>query len=237
MNEQRRTVKHQGGGRSAGVARAALTFDDGPSAWTDAVLEALQRRGAKATFFVLGCAIEGREEVLRKVITAGCELGVHGYSHRPLTDLSSDEIRDEMRRTIALVEEATGQRPRLWRPPQLRADTRVRAVCAALRLREVWITVDTRDYIAGPDEVVERAVAGLRHRAILLLHDGRAATDAAEESQMSREGTVMAVPRILSEAGRRGFRMVTVSEILRPPFRSLSHPAVLWAASRAVVRR
>ena len=219
-----------------GGARLALTFDDGPSPWTGEILEALEDHGARATFFVLGCAIEGREAVLRRLVAAGCEIGIHGYSHRPLTTLSNEGIRDEMRQTVRLVEAATGRRPRLWRAPRLLADTRVRAVCAGLRLREVWVTADTRDYLSGADEVIARAVTGLHHRAILLLHDGRAAADAPDESLPDRVGTVAAVPQILREARRRGFRVVTVSEVLRPPLRALSHPSVLWAASGALVR-
>lgn len=216
--------------------RAALTFDDGPSPWTDGVLDALQQYGARATFFVLGCAIEGREEILRRVVGAGCEVGVHGFSHRSLTTMSDREVRDEMARTITLVQAVIGRRPRLWRPPRLEVDTRVRAICAGLRLREVWLTADTLDYMSTSDAVTTRAIAGLKHRAVILLHDGRAPTDGPEESLPSREGTVAALPGILEEANRRGLRMVTASEILRPPLRSISRPAVLWATAKALVR-
>jgi peptidoglycan/xylan/chitin deacetylase (PgdA/CDA1 family) len=207
---------------------AAVTFDDGPSAWTDAILDELQRHRVTATFFVLGCAVAGHEAVLRRAIALGCEIGVHGYSHRRLTSLPSHMVRDEMRRTIRRVEAATGTRPRLWRAPYLAADNRLRAVCATVGLRQVGVTCNTRDYIASSEEVVSRAVAGLRPGAILLMHDGRAAIDSSEVSQLSRAGTIAALGRILDEASRRGLKIVTISEVMRPYW--------LWATRRAMAR-
>ena len=192
----------------------ALTFDDGPSEWTEAIVEELQRHGARATFFVLSCQVEGREGVLRRAVTAGCELALHGYSHRRLTRLSDDEIREEMGRTSALIEAATGQKPRLWRAPHFDVDERVRAVCAALGLTEVWLTADTEDYVRDADTVAARAVAGLRSGAIILMHDGRSPLDTPDDSQATRSPTVAAVPRILSEGLRRGLRIDTVGALV-----------------------
>jgi peptidoglycan/xylan/chitin deacetylase (PgdA/CDA1 family) len=193
--------------------RVALTFDDGPSEWTEAIVDQIEIHKARATFFVLGCAIKGREASLRRIAAAGCEVGIHGYTHRRLMDLPDDDIRSEMSRTAALIKTATGQTPTLWRAPYLDADDRVRALCADLGLREVWMTADTKDYMSEPDQVVARAVGGLRSGAVILMHDGRSPLD-PPDSLLSRAGTVKAVPAILREAKRRGLASVTVSEII-----------------------
>jgi len=221
--------------------RAALTFDDGPSEWTDAVVEELCRHGARATFFVLGDHIAGREEILRRAVSAGCEIAIHGRSHRRLTELSNREIRDEMTFTAALIRDVTGRTPSLWRAPRLSSGWRVRAVCGSLGLREVWLTADTEDYKRETEQVVERAIAGLQPGAIILMHDGRASSDSPQESLPDRRGTVAALPRILVEAKHRGLRMVTVSEVANDsagaialPHRSL--PAQVWGRARRMVK-
>ena len=213
----------------------ALTFDDGPSEWTEAIIDQLQAHGARATFFVLGCHIAGREHILRRALDAGCEVAVHGFSHRRLTALTDGQIEDEMAGTMALVASATGQTPRLWRAPRFDVDARVRSVCARLGLREVWLTADTEDYLRGSDEVAARGQAGLRPGAIILLHDGRSALDTPDESLATRAGTVVAVPAILAEGRRRGLTMGTVSE-LRGDWRRRSSRAI-GAPSRSAKTR
>jgi peptidoglycan/xylan/chitin deacetylase (PgdA/CDA1 family) len=215
--------------------RVALTFDDGPSEWTEAIVEELQRHGARATFFVLGCQVEGREGVLRRAASAGCELALHGYSHRRLTHLSDDEVREEMGRTSASIEAATGQTPRLWRAPHFDVDDRVRALCADLGLTEVWLTADTEDYARDADEVTARAAAGLRPGAIILMHDGRSPLDTPDDSQVTRSATVAAVPRILSEGQRRGLQIGTVGELTQR--RRGRHGSVIGLPSHSVVSR
>ena len=74
----------------------ALTFDDGPSpAWTPRLLEGLSRRGARATFFLVGSQIEGREDLVRRIRQEGHQIGSHSFSHRALTELSTaDALAD-----------------------------------------------------------------------------------------------------------------------------------------------
>ena len=86
----------QVGGSSACAPWIALTFDDGPSQWTPAILDLLAAAGARATFFVLGHAIEGREDQLRRIAAEGHELGNHGHSHRDMRELSDAEITYEL---------------------------------------------------------------------------------------------------------------------------------------------
>ena len=97
--------------------RIALSFDDGPSQWTPAILDLLAAAGARATFFVLGDSIDGREDVLRRIAAEGHELGNHGHSHRDMRELSDAEIVDELRSTADRIEALGLARPGLVRPP------------------------------------------------------------------------------------------------------------------------
>jgi len=95
----------------------ALTFDDGPSEWTAPILDVMKEHGARATFFVIGEAIEGRESVLRRTAAEGHEIGNHTWSHPALTTIPLDRVREELDFAGDTIERVLGARPRLFRPP------------------------------------------------------------------------------------------------------------------------
>ena len=100
-----------------GQRMVALTFDDGPSGRTPAILRVLANHGAHATFFVVGRATRGMEPVLRHIAASGNELADHTYSHANLLALHAPGRTQQLRWTKALVERATGVEPRFFRPP------------------------------------------------------------------------------------------------------------------------
>lgn len=97
----------------------ALTFDDGPHANTQKVLDVLAKHNVKATFFVVGRAltVEANQEMLRKTAAAGHEIANHSYSHSYMTTLSDNEFMDQINQTNTLIQQITGQTPKLFRPP------------------------------------------------------------------------------------------------------------------------
>src|SRR5439155_8821651 len=96
----------------------ALTFDDGPHPQgTPAVLEALERTGAVATFFLVGEQVERRPALAREITTAGHGIALHGHRHRNLLRVPPRALAEDLRRAGALIAEATGVAPRLYRPP------------------------------------------------------------------------------------------------------------------------
>ena len=96
--------------------RVLLTFDDGPHPeGTPAVLEALGSR--KATFFMVGEQVERYPSVAASVVEAGHEVGLHGYRHRNQMRVTPRWLADDLRRGTAAIEDATGRRPTLYRPP------------------------------------------------------------------------------------------------------------------------
>ena len=169
-----------------------LTFDDGPSTLTPAVLDALAAHDAQASFFVLGEHVAGHEETLRRTAAEGHTVGNHGWSHRRFTELADDEIRAELERTAAAIEAVTGERPSLWRPPHGDTDPRVDAVAGEPTL---W-DVDPLDWTGiAAAEIVATVLAGARDGAVVDLHDGRRAGQA----------TVDAVVELIPALQARGF--------------------------------
>lgn len=194
----------------------ALTFDDGPSPWTDPIVDALERHDGHGTFFVIGDALEGDERLatVRRLAEGGHEIGNHTWSHPDLQTLDDEAIRDEMRRAAARLEELVGERPRVWRAPFFRVDARVRAAAGELAGREVWHSVLPADWDIPAEETVRRVLPVLQPGDIVVLHDGRPANEPAHLSWPTREATVAATETILEEMTRRGLRSVTVSELL-----------------------
>jgi peptidoglycan-N-acetylglucosamine deacetylase len=197
----------------------ALTFDDGPSEWTEPILEHLQNHGSTGTFFVIGsvAASPGGAETIRKTLAAGCEVANHTYTHRPLLGLSDTEIRDELVRTNREIESITGVAPTHWRAPHFRSDDRVRRVASALGLLEIRCSVFTGDYAWPALKTAAWVLHHLVPGAIVDLHDGRPPTDRPGDGAPTREATVDAVGHILGEMESRGYRSVSVAELLASP--------------------
>jgi peptidoglycan/xylan/chitin deacetylase (PgdA/CDA1 family) len=180
----------------------ALTFDDGPSELTEPIVDLLGAHDARATFFVVGSAVAGRLETLDKARAGGNEIGSHTFSHPHPAALDDRELRDEIRRGA----EAAGADARLVRPPYGEDAERFDRIAGELGLGPtvLW-SVDPRDWESDDSDVIaERVLAGAASGAIVDLHDGR----------RPQRPTVDALATILPSLTSRGFRLVTVSELL-----------------------
>jgi peptidoglycan-N-acetylglucosamine deacetylase len=205
-------VYHGGRGRRA----VALTFDDGPSEWTPAILDILREHGARATFFVLGSAVHGREETLRRAVTEGHEVGNHLYEHRDPAKLRDDELDDQLERGRQAVADAVGVAPRLVRPPYTHDARRVSRIAAARGLGPTILgSIDPSDWRAtAAEQVVRHVLRAARPGAIVFLHDGVPPHDGTAATR-SRAPTVEAVAQLVPELRARGYELVTISELLR----------------------
>lgn len=198
------------------MKRAALTFDDGPSAWTPAVLELLQEHGARATFFLIGSRVRERPGTARDIRAAGHELGSHTLTHPRLTELGDDEIRAEIAGGIDAIDEVLGERPRLFRAPGFHADARVLEIVSELELDAVFADVDPEDWRPGKDShtIFRHVLAGLRPGAIVDLHDGYPPPPTSARDDCSP--TLEALEHLLPCLRAEGYELVTVSELRAP---------------------
>ncbi len=200
--------------RVDGVTGAyALTFDDGPSSkWTPLLLRALAAHGARATFFPLAHNLRRERAIAAQALAAGHEYGVHGEWHLPPPVLPWGFFaRDTQRGIDAAL--SVGARPRWYRPPfdVLRVAQAVR-MQRELGLIAVRGDVDPADYNQpGEDRIFERVMARLAPGSIAVMHDASGLGD------FSRRQSVQATARILAQAASRGWRCVTVSELVATP--------------------
>jgi peptidoglycan-N-acetylglucosamine deacetylase len=184
----------------------ALTFDDGPHAQgTPATLEVLARAGVRATFFLVGEQILRNPGLAAEITAAGHGVGVHCHRHRNLLRLTPWQAREDILRARALVEDATGTSPTLYRPPY----GILSAPALGLARRRGWRVLLWshwgRDWEvrATPDSIAACATDGASDGALLLLHD---ADDYSAPGSWRR--TVAALPRVLDTLGERGLRAV-----------------------------
>jgi peptidoglycan/xylan/chitin deacetylase (PgdA/CDA1 family) len=189
----------------------ALSFDDGPSPWTPPMLDLLAEHRARATFFVLGANVPGREDILRRALAEGHELGLHTWSHPNLTELSDDLIREEMSKTKAEIERAVGVSCRLWRPPYYAVDERVRLALAETGLVEAQCSIAPEDYHWPAERTVAFVIGRLEPGAIVDIHDGRPEESGSDET---REESVVALESILEEMDELGYRSIPISELI-----------------------
>lgn len=194
----------------------ALTFDDGPNEpYTGQILDLLQERDAKATFFVVGVNSTRHPETLLRIVDEGHAIGNHTWSHPLLSTLTSTWIVAEIQHGADVIEALSRVRPRLFRPPggDRGEPALLRRICRQLECLTVMWSVnanDDDDYgIPEVDPIVERVLRQVEPGAIVLLHDGDGL-----KTQPYKGSTVQALPRILDGLISQGYRLVTVPELL-----------------------
>jgi peptidoglycan/xylan/chitin deacetylase (PgdA/CDA1 family) len=183
----------------------ALTFDDGPAPPTRELVDILTDRDVHATFFMLGEQVRRHPKLARRVARAGFQLGDHTWDHANLTALTAERVRSELAATADEIEDVTGRRPDVMRPPQGLINP---AVSALVDLPVILWSVDTRDWLThDPDRVVEVVRREVRPGSIVLLHD-------------VHRSSVRAVPRIVDLLRADGYSLVTVDELYGHPLKA-----------------
>ncbi|MFJ4923857.1 polysaccharide deacetylase family protein [Streptomyces sp. NPDC088725] len=183
----------------------ALTFDAGPGKDTPRLLDILKEKKVHATFFLLGKNhVMRHPDLVAREAREGHEVGNHTWTHKVLTGLDADAVRDELSRTQDAIAKATGHRPTLMRPPQGRTDKTVDDVSRELGLSEVLWSATAKDYSTTDTALIRKRIVDQASRdGIILLHDIYA-------------GTVPAVPGIIDDLRKRGYTFVTVPELMAP---------------------
>lgn len=189
----------------------ALTFDDGPSESTPALLRVLDQYRVRATFFQCGASARRLPEVAREVAAAGHVIGNHTETHPRLWLQSPSFIHEQLASAQESINRVTGTTPRYFRPPFGVRWFGLAAAQQALGLTSVlWSTIG-KDWKLPAEEVFARLLRGANNGAVFCLHDGRNLSARPDIS-----ATIEAVRRLIPALLERGFLFETVSEILCP---------------------
>jgi peptidoglycan/xylan/chitin deacetylase (PgdA/CDA1 family) len=183
----------------------AMTFDDGPSAkLTAKLLDLLAAHHIKATFFVIGENVVQHPELVQRAARAGHEIGNHSWSHPYLAKMSDEGVRQQLQKTDDAIKSATGTRPTLMRPPYGSLTARQKKwIHDEFGYQIILWDVDPLDWKRpGPTVVCNRIVKETRPGSIVLSHD-------------IHPGTIEAMPATLAQLEAKGFKFVTVSELIR----------------------
>lgn len=178
----------------------ALTFDDGPSGrFTQALLDGLAQRQVQATFLLCGYRLEQYGSLAKRMQEEGHEIGLHGYSHRCMSDLCLAELEREISDCMQLL--PGGCRPVFLRPPGGNCNKTVRQAARDAGLAILTWSVDPRDWAIHDVAAVEKAVIDqVQDGDVILLHD---------MSDSSVEAALM----IVDTLQKKGFRFVTASRL------------------------
>ncbi len=186
----------------------ALTFDDGPTAhYTEEILAILRQEGIKATFFVVGAALERDLAVCQRMVAEGHELGNHSYTHQRLVLLPYGTIRQEIEQTDALIRDCGYGGEIHFRPPGGKKFLLLPLYLALTGRLDIFWDIGPeadRQVAADEEKIVSYVLERARPGSIVLLH----------VMYRSREASRMALPGIIQGLKEDGYRFVTVSELL-----------------------
>ena len=191
----------------------AMTFDDGPSATlTPKLLDLLAAHHIKATFFVIGENVAEHPDIVARAAREGHEIGNHSWSHPNFAKMSAESVRSQLQRTDDAIKNATGNRPTLMRPPYGSVTEREkRWIHDEFGYRIILWDVDPYDWKRpGPAVVRNRILKETQPGSIVLSHD-------------IHPGTIEAMPSTFDALEAKGFKFVTVSELIRMAVPKASH--------------
>jgi len=182
----------------------AMTFDDGPNEkLTPELLDILAQHHIHATFFVIGRNVVEHPEILRRAVREGHEIGNHSWSHPAFGKMRDETVRAELQKTDDAIRTAIGVRPVVMRPPYGSITTRQKKwINSEFGYRIILWDVDPLDWKRpGPTVVMSRIIRETRPGSIILSHD-------------IHPGTIRAMPGTFDQLQAKGFKFVTVSELI-----------------------
>lgn len=165
------------------------------------LLEILKGADIKATFFVTGKFAEAHPDLIKQIIKNGHDLGNHGHGHRHLKNLSNEELAKEITGGEKALLTVSGQKTKLFAPAYGEVNERISQVCGQLGYEVIMWSLDTIDW-ENPDvaTIVKRVVPRIHNDAIILMHPTKP--------------TVEALPQIIKQLNKEGYRMVPVSKLI-----------------------
>ena len=183
------------------LPQIAITFDDGPSVCTPALLDGLKERGVKATFFLVGENVETYPDIVKRIYEEGHLIGNHTYHHVQLTKIKEEEALKELEETNRLIEKITGNPVEYVRPP---FGEFPKGLSAKISMIPVMWTVDPLDWsVKDTEKIVSKVVTQAKENDMILLHDCYGTS-------------VEAALQIIDRLKEKGFEFVTADRLLLP---------------------
>ena len=179
----------------------ALTFDDGPGPYTNRLLDCFERNHGRGTFMMVGSSIGSYPSAVKRMVSLHCELGNHSWSHPAMTTLGNASISSQFSNTSAKIFSVTGRYPTVARLPYGDGHNSSR-VLSCIGLPSIYWSIDTMDWAntGNPQHTINAVLNNVKSGDIILMHD-------------IHSSTVTACETIIPELTRRGFQLVTVSEL------------------------
>jgi peptidoglycan-N-acetylglucosamine deacetylase len=185
------------------VKCVALTFDDGPGKYAGTLLDTLKKHNAKATFFLEGQYVKSRPKYVKRMVAEGHELGNHSYKHPDFTKIESWDVRAEIQKTQDEIKKAAGVEPKLLRPPYGMTDLVVSDIATEFGMPIILWTGGSEDWASKDIEKIKKKTLEVaKPGSIVLMHDWV-------------KQTVDAMPSIIKTLQRKGYHLVTVSDIVK----------------------
>lgn len=185
----------------------ALTFDDAPSKYVDEVLAELKKQDIKATFYVVGLGLEKDPEIGKSIVADGHELGNHSYSHKRFVFKSQEYIDAEISKTNELIKAAGYSGEITFRPPNGKKLFGLPWYLYRHQIKTVmWDVEPDTKYAGDVEKIIFSTLEETRPGSIVLLHPF-----CGQECAADRE----ALPKIISGLKERGYRFVTINELIK----------------------
>lgn len=183
--------------------KVAISFD---ATWgtelTDEILDILQAHNIRTTFFLAGYWVDKHPDYVVKISEAGHEIGNHSYSHPHMNSLSEQGIAYELQKNEHLIQDLTGQRTTLFRPPFGEYNNQVITVAKELGYHTIQWSVDSLDWKdLTSDQIYQRVMSQIKPGSIVLFHN-------------AAPGTPGAIRRLIPDLKAQGYEIVPVSELL-----------------------
>lgn len=186
----------------------ALTFDDGPEdLYTPQILDILQEKNVKATFFVLGQQVKAFPGMLKRIQAEGHAIGNHTWDHPDVTTLTEEQLIQTVQSTGEEIEKVLGYQTNLFRPPYGSINDQQIHALNRLGYRSIAWTIDTLDWDRTPaDEILYKVEVGKVPGGIVLMHNFK--------NPGKLDGAVEALPQMIDSLRAQGYEFVTVPELL-----------------------
>ncbi|PEW13226.1 polysaccharide deacetylase [Priestia megaterium] len=196
----------------------ALTFDDGPSAYTVSILDILKKYNISATFFVVGSEVKKFPNIIQRIYREKHIIGNHTWNHPDITTLSKNELWKEINSTNIQIKKIIGHSPDLFRPPYSSINDKNADAIKKFGMTSVLWNVDSKDWKEkSPLAIQKNVISGIKKNSLIVMHDGD------QYGSGPRDQIVTSLPKIITYLLENNYRFLTV-----PEFHQVAYKIEKW---------